>query len=289
MVEKLSFDRSHPGPYGQAIVLSPLVRRVVANNPGPMTFTGTVTHIVGRGRVAIIDPGPDDGDHLTALLAATAGETISHIVVTHTHRDHIDGVDALRQATGAIIVGCAAKRAGVDEAAYAPALTLDHGDLVEGDGWTLETVATPGHTPEHLAFALRGENALFCGDHVMAWSTSVVLPPEGKMRAYKASLRLLLERDETTYYPAHGASIADAKPYVAALLGHRHDRERQIVGVLRTAPAGVDDIRVALYPNLAPPLTEAARLSILAHIEELRDEGLVEIFPEGASLRYRLT
>ncbi|BCJ90233.1 MBL fold metallo-hydrolase [Terrihabitans soli] len=293
MPDTLRFDRSHPGPYGLSIPLSPLVRRVVANNSGPFTFTGTVTHLIGRGEVAVLDPGPDDGDHIAALLAATAGETITHILVTHTHRDHTDGVEALRAVTGAPILGCAPHESTASNpleasvnTSYRPDRILHDGDIVQGRGWTLETVATPGHTVNHLAFALSEETSLFPGDHVMAWSTTVVAPPDGNMKDYKASLRRLLARDEDIYYPAHGPSLANAKAFVAALLAHRQAREEQILSALAPGGRTVEEIVIAVYPDIAPNLRGAAGLSALAHLEELKARGVVSVKPGAGDAVY---
>lgn len=297
MSERLVFDRSHPGHYGQAVTLSPLVRRVVANNPGPFTFTGTVTHIIGRGEVAVLDPGPDDPDHIAALLAATAGETITALLVSHTHRDHTDGVEALRAATNAQVIGCAPHEGSAEanplEASinpvYAPQRVLADGETVSGEGWTLEAVATPGHTRNHLAFALREENALFSGDHVMAWSTTVVAPPDGNMRQYRDSLRRLLARGEDLYYPAHGPSLAGAKTYVAALLDHRAARERQILEALAAGPRTIPQIVAAIYTDLAANLRGAAGLSVRAHLEELVERGAARVEASGDGVTYRRT
>ncbi|MFC5067171.1 MBL fold metallo-hydrolase [Flaviflagellibacter deserti] len=290
MTETLRFDRSHPGHYGASITLSPLVRRVVANNPGPFTFTGTVSHIVGRGQVAVIDPGPDDPDHIAALLAATAGETITHIVVTHTHRDHTDGVEALRAVTGATVVGCAQHQAArpllpgeanaLDASAdrgYRPDRILGEGDVVSDPSWTLEAVPTPGHTANHLAFALREENALFPGDHVMAWSTTIVAPPDGSMADYKASLRRLIARSEDIYYPAHGPSLTNGRRHAEALLKHRELREDQILDALSAGPRTIPDLVASIYVALSPNMFGAAGLSVQAHLEELVGRGVVRM------------
>ena len=293
--DSIPFDRSHPGHYGVAMALSPLVRRLVANNPGPFTFTGTVTHIIGRGEVAILDPGPDDGDHIAALLAATVGETITHILVSHTHRDHTDGVEALRAATGAQILGCAPHGPmgstnpldASTSTAYMPDREMKHGEMLHGAGWTLETVATPGHTSNHLSFALREENALFSGDHVMAWSTTIVAPPDGSMRQYKESLRLLMGRSEDAYYPAHGPSLNNGRAFAAALLAHRERREQQILDALAGGARTVPEIVGAIYAGLAPALRGAASLSVLAHLEELTERGLASVVSAEGDARYR--
>lgn len=292
MTAALQFDLSHPGPYGQAIRLSPLVRRVVANNPGPLTFTGTVTHLVGRGDVAVIDPGPDDGDHLAAIIEAAAGETISHIVITHAHRDHTDGAQALHEATGAPIVGSASScdersdAIGGIDAGYRPHRELMDGDIVQGQGWTLQAIATPGHTGTHLAFALLEEKALFSGDHVMAWSTTLVSPPDGSMSDYKASLLKLMSRDDTIYYPGHGPALRDPLPYVGALLQHRLDREAQILTALRNDGSTVRDIVRAVYPSIGPALLPAAERSVLSHVDELLTRGIIRTeAPPGSTLR----
>ena len=292
--DSIPFDRSHPGHYGVAIALSPLVRRVVANNPGPFTFTGTVTHIIGRGEVAILDPGPDDGDHIAVLLTATAGETITHILVSHTHRDHTDGVEALRAATGAQVLGCApygttssASLLDADtNSAYAPDRILAHGEIVHGAGWTLEAVATPGHTRNHLCFALKEENALFSGDHVMAWSTTIVAPPDGNMRQYKDSLRLLIARNEDIYYPAHGPSLTNGRAFAATLLAHRERREKQILDALSVGARTVPEIVSTVYADLAPALRGAAGLSVLAHLEELAERGLAGVVSTEGDVLY---
>jgi glyoxylase-like metal-dependent hydrolase (beta-lactamase superfamily II) len=287
MTDTIPFDRSHPGHYGCCITLSPLVRRVVANNPGPMTFTGTVTHLIGRGDVTVLDPGPDDPDHISALLDATAGERITRILITHTHRDHIDAVDALRAFTGAEVAGCKPDPAFAN-GGYRPDLILSDGDMIGGRDWTLEAVATPGHAPNHLCFALRDENALFCGDHVMAWSTTVVIPPAGSMRDYRASLLRLLSRPERVYYPAHGPSIAGGPGFVHLLLAHRERREAQILEALSGGAASAEDLVLQLYAGLSPDLRGAAALSVLAHLEELHQRGLVRQSPDGDGVRYML-
>jgi glyoxylase-like metal-dependent hydrolase (beta-lactamase superfamily II) len=270
-------DQARPGTVEQ---LDPLVRRVLAPNPSPFTFTGTQTHIVGRGEVAVIDPGPDIASHIDAVLGATAGERIVAILCTHTHRDHSPGTRPLRQATGAPIVGCAAlslRDEGDDESFdpdYLPARVLLDGEMLEGHGWTLETVATPGHTSNHLCFALKERRALFSGDHVMGWSTSIVSPPDGDMGAYVASLDKLLLREETIYYPAHGPAVGDPRKLVRGLILHRKQRETGIIEQLRAGEGRIPSIVATLYRAVDPRLHPAAARSVLAHLIDLERRGL---------------
>ena len=269
--------------YGRVERVSPLVRRVLAHNPGPFTYTGTGTYIIGNGTVAIVDPGPDDADHIAALLAAVAGETVSHIVVTHTHRDHSPAAPAVRAATGAAVVGCAPlvlddlgprADAGFDRT-YAPDAVLADGDAVTGPGWTLTALATPGHTSNHLCFALAEERALFSGDHVMGWSTTVVAPPDGDMAAYVASLKRLLDRDDVVYFPTHGAPVTEPQRLVRGLVAHRKQRENQILARLAEGTATVPAMVATMYAGVDPRLHPAAGLSVTAHLIEMRARGAV--------------
>ena len=261
--------------------LGPLVRRLLAPNPSPFTFTGTQTHIIGRGEVAVIDPGPDIVAHVERILSATAGEKIAAIVCTHTHRDHSPATRALKEATGAPIVGCAALTvldAGEEESFdpdYVPDRVLGDGEVLEGPGWTLETVATPGHTSNHLCFALRESGALFSGDHVMGWSTSIVSPPDGDMGAYIRSLKKLLGREETIYYPAHGPAVADPRKLVRGLVLHRKQREAGILARLQAGQGSIPAIVANLYRAVDPRLYPAAARSVLAHLIDLEGRGLV--------------
>jgi glyoxylase-like metal-dependent hydrolase (beta-lactamase superfamily II) len=290
---EIPFDLRPPGVPDKLARLSPLVRRITADNPGPMTFTGTCTYVVGAGDVAVIDPGPDSPAHLAALLGALKGEKVRHIVVTHTHRDHSAGAVALKAATGAEIVGCAPYIASEDgssssfEAAhdrtYRPDRMLADGDEIAGPGYVLRAVATPGHTGNHLAFALPGERALFSGDHVMAWATSVVIPPDGKMGDYMASLEKLLRRDDVQYWPGHGGGLAEPQRMVRALLHHRRLREAAILAALERGPADIPTLVAALYQGLDSRLRAAAGLSVLAHLRDLRERGLAHA-PEGDGL-----
>lgn len=269
-----------------AVQVSALVRRVVCANPGPFTFTGTCSYIVGRGEVAIIDPGPENEAHVEALLAAVSGETVRSIVLTHTHRDHSPASRMLAARTGAEIVGCppyAAKPgapSGLDsshDTDYVPARILDDGAVLEGPGYTLEAIATPGHASNHTAYALREENALFSGDHVMAWSTSIVAPPDGSMTDYMASLDKLKGRDETIYWPGHGGPVKDPPRYLRALAHHRRLRERAILARLEAGDTRIPDMVARIYENLDPRLMGAAGLSVFAQLEDLVTRKIVRV------------
>ena len=266
---------------GKIEQLGPLVRRLLAPNPSPFTFTGTQTHIVGRGEVAVIDPGPDSPAHIEALLRATAGERIVAIVCTHTHRDHSPGTRPLKEATGAPIIGCAALALtdqGEEESFdpdYAPDGVLANGEALEGEGWTLEAVATPGHTSNHLCFAMAQERALFSGDHVMGWSTTIVSPPDGDMAAYMASLAKLQARDEAIYYPAHGPAVEAPQKLLRGLILHRRHREAQILAELGAAPQSIGAMVQRMYRDVDPRLHPAAERSVLAHLIDLESRGRV--------------
>lgn len=267
-------------PYGQVEQAGPGVRRVLARNPSPFTHTGTQTHIVGTGEVALVDPGPDLPEHVDAVLRAVANERVSAILVTHTHRDHSPAARALAAATGAPVVGCApiaAPDAGAFSESfdvdYAPDRVLSDGEAVTGEGWTLTAVATPGHMSNHLCFALEEERALFSGDHVMGWSTSVILPPDGNMAHYIASLQKLAERDDRVYYPAHGPAVDAPAKLVRGLIAHRRLREKQIVGALSDEPAGIASLVERLYVGLDAKLIPAAAASVLAHLLALKEAG----------------
>jgi glyoxylase-like metal-dependent hydrolase (beta-lactamase superfamily II) len=288
MAEAISFNVTFEPQYGQAVAVAPGIRRVTAHNPGPTTFHGTNSYIVGSGAVAIIDPGPDDAAHVAALLAATSGETISHIVLTHTHRDHSGAVAALREATGAMTAGNgphrpsrpprAGETARLDaagDAGFLPDLTLGDGDTIEGGSWRIEAIATPGHTANHLAFALSGSDLLFSGDHVMAWSTTIVAPPDGAMGDYMASLDKLAARPEPRYLPGHGGPVEDAPAYVRALKSHRRLREAAILERITRGDRTIAEIVATIYRDTDPRLHRAAGLTVLAHLEDLVTAGKV--------------
>jgi glyoxylase-like metal-dependent hydrolase (beta-lactamase superfamily II) len=288
MSDELAFDRDFPTPAEECETLSPLVRRLVANNPSPFTFKGTCSYIVGRGRVAIVDPGPDLPAHVEALFAAVRHETVTQIVVSHTHRDHSPAARAVQAATGAPIVGCGRHRAARPLAGgeldrleasgdldHAPDREMREGDAVAGPGWTLQALETPGHLANHLCFALPEENALFSADHVMAWSTSVVAPPAGSMGAYMASLDKLKGRAEAIYWPGHGGPVRDPARYVRALIHHRRQREASILARLKAGDRTIPGIVAAVYRGLSPALVSAAGLSVFAHLEDLAARGIV--------------
>jgi len=266
----------------------PGLRVVMANNPGPFTFKGTMSYILGRGRVAIVDPGPHDPAHTAALLDAVRGETVTHIFVTHTHRDHSPAVPRIKAATGATVYAEGPHRAAralhigehnpLDASAdreFAPDVALKDGEIVAGDGWTVEAVATPGHTANHMAFAWKEAQALFAGDHVMAWATSIVAPPDGAMSDYMASLDKLARRSENHYFPGHGPAIGNARRFVNAYILHRKARESAIVNRLAKGDSDIPSLVRAIYVGLDPRLTGAAGLSVLAHLEDLVARGIV--------------
>jgi len=286
----LSFDRDFDIAPGEAVALSPGVRRIVVNNPSAFTFKGTSTFIVGRGRVAVIDPGPDDETHFAALLAALRGETVTHILVTHSHADHSPLARRLKQATGATVCAQGAVSppretglrldASIDHA-FTPDVTLAEGEAVTGPGWTLEALFTPGHMSNHMCFALREEQALFSGDHVMAWATSVIAPPDGDMGQYFASLRKLLDREDRVYHPGHGPSRQDPLPLVRGYLAHRRMREEAIRARVAQGARSVGDIVAAIYADIDPKLHGAAALSTTAHLEHLVEQGKLRRTGDG--------
>ena len=295
----IPFKRDVEFEYGQVDRVSPQIRRVIARNPSAFTLHGTGTYIVGQGKVAVIDPGPDDAEHVKALLAALDGEEVSHIVVTHTHRDHSPAARPLQQATGAPIWGCGPHGSGrgpagdhVEEGAdrdYAPDVQMADGDVLEGEGWTLTAVYTPGHTSNHTCFHLAEENVLFSGDHVMGWSTTVVSPPDGDMHRYMRSLAKLLDRGDQRYWPTHGPAIEQPQDFVRALIAHREDRERQIADCLASGPKSIPAMVEVMYADVPQHLHSAAGRSVLAHLIHMIDNDRVRTDgePDGGST-YRL-
>jgi glyoxylase-like metal-dependent hydrolase (beta-lactamase superfamily II) len=280
---EIPFVRDFEAPYGVIERVAPGIRRVLAPNPGPFTFKGTATFILGEGRVGVIDPGPDIPGHVEAILDGLAGEAVSHILVTHTHRDHSPSAAPLRARTGApvhafgphprVTGGDGVKVEEGGDTDFAPDVLLSDGDMVEGDGWSVEALHTPGHISNHLCYRMPGNGALFTGDHVMGWSTTVIVPPDGDMAAYVANLARLLDADDRVYWPNHGAPIRDPKPYVRALIEHRREREDQILECVRRGTGVIAEMIPAIYPGLDPRLVPAAQRSTFAAVIKLADEG----------------
>ncbi len=302
--------------------VAPGIRRIVAANPGPFTFRGTGTYVIGRGDVAVIDPGPNDERHIAMLMRQLRGETITHVLVTHTHPDHSPGCAPLRAHTDASTFGFGphpehppaedrvepaapketadgdASTAGAPNAeesgdrAFVPDGVLRHGDFVQGAGWRAEAVHTPGHISNHLCFRVRfgaspNEQVLFTGDHVMGWSTSVISPPHGDLRNYLESLRLLQGAGDARYWPTHGTVITDPEDFVAALIGHRTRRTEQIIDILRTGDASIESLVTAMYVGIDPRLVKAAGRSVLAHLNELIRVGDVVAVDDGGGQPFR--
>jgi glyoxylase-like metal-dependent hydrolase (beta-lactamase superfamily II) len=302
MSDDIPFDRSFDLAPETVAEAAPGVRRVLANNPGPFTFKGTVSYIVGRGQVAIIDPGPLDETHIAALLDAVRGETVTHIFVTHTHRDHSPAVPRIKAATGALVlaegphraarplnIGEAPRLDASNDTEFRPDRALADGEVVAGRGFTIEAVATPGHTANHMAFAFKEANLLFSGDHVMAWSTPVVAPPDGAMSDYMASLQKLARRSEQIYLPGHGGAVREAPRFVQHYIRHRQGREAAILHRLAKGETDIPSLVRAIYIGLDPRLVKAAGLSVLAHLEDLVARG--QVMTEGRpsiAARYRL-
>ena len=282
---QIPYRRELEFEYGEAAVLSPLIRRVIANNPGPFTLYGTGTYIIGRGNVAVIDPGPADAAHIGAIIDATRGERITHMLVTHTHNDHSPGCALLREACDAPTYAYGPHGAGKHEQGvaveeggdmeFAPDRRVRHGDVIDGDGWSVECVYTPGHTSNHICYALREERALFTGDHVMGWSTSIVSPPDGDMGHYMESLDLLLRRDDAVYWPTHGPAIPAPKPHVEAFIEHRRGRERQIEACLAQGVRRIADMVPTMYADLPAFMHPAAARSVFAAMIHMAERGVV--------------
>ncbi|MYZ47910.1 MBL fold metallo-hydrolase [Propylenella binzhouense] len=285
----LEFSRDFDPAYGRLVEIAPGIRRMTVANPSAFTFAGTNTYVVGEGRVAVIDPGPADPGHLHALRAALSGETITRILVTHTHRDHSPNAAALaaetgaasygagphRPAPGAHPVGGSGRLDAAGDTAFVPTRPVGDGEIIEGEGFRLQAVATPGHADNHLAFALLGTDILFSGDHVMGWATTVVAPPDGSMRDYMASLDVLLARPESRYLPGHGGAVGNAHSHLRGLKAHRRMRERAILDRLAKGDETVPEIVAAIYRDVDPRLHGAAGLSTLAHLQDLVARGLV--------------
>lgn len=291
MSEPLHFKSEMEFAYGVPRELAPGVTRLVANNPSPFTYKGTNSYLIGQKSLALIDPGPADQAHLDALLEAAAGRPITHILITHTHRDHVDGLPAALAATGARTAGFgpyditsrvehadSGERGNRARHDFKPDVVLRHGDRLATDDWAVTAVHTPGHTPDHLCFSLDGTGVLFSGDHVMAWNTSVVAPPEGRMADYCRALEILVDRSQDkVYFPGHGGQLANPQRMSRAYLTHRRMREQAILEAVRAGACDIDRIVAKVYAGLDPRVIPAARLSVLAHVEHLWERGLVDL------------
>lgn len=284
----LSFKTDMDFTYGEPREMVPGVVRIVANNPSVFTFKGTNTYIIGTDDLCVIDPGPQDDAHFEAIMAYAGDRPISTIAITHTHRDHIDGLERLAEASGARVCGFGrtAENPGAAgahprtteyiEESFVPSYPLTDGDRLNGQGWTLEALFTPGHAPDHLCFALLEQNVLFSGDHVMAWNTTVVAPPEGNMAEYMASLEKLFGRPETVFFPGHGGRIEEARRMVRGYMVHRQWREQAILGAIRDGHKTISDIVALVYKGLDERLINAASLSVQAHVDHLIEKQLVK-------------
>ena len=291
----IPFIREFEAKYESEVRVSPLISRIVADNPGPFTFKGTGVYIVGNKDVAVIDPGPDDASHVDALKRALEGRRVTHILVTHTHADHSPAAKPLKEWSGAKTYAFGPHGSGklddgvrVEEGGdmqFVPDMRVKDGEIIKGNGFTFECVFTPGHTSNHMCYALKEENALFTGDHVMGWSTTVVTPPDGDMAQYMASVKKLMARSDAVLYPTHGAPVTDPKPFLAAYLEHRLDRERQILACIREGLPTIPQMVARMYADVDKRLHPAASRSVLAHLIQLEQEG--RVVNDGG--RYRLS
>lgn len=282
---KIPFRQEIHFEYGVASEVAPGVRRLVANNPSPFTFKGTNTYIVGQGEVAIIDPGPDDVSHLDAIMEALEGEKITHIILTHTHKDHSGCLQRLQSLSGAVSVGFPPVRQNRGTKSQSPSegefvdtdflpdRCVEDGDVIEGAGWSLTAIHTPGHAPDHLCFDLKDQGVLFSGDHVMSWNTSVIAPPEGSMRDYLQSLEKLRGGDHEVYFPGHGGRVENPQRVVKAFLVHRSWREAAILESVKKGDHTISEIVKRVYKDLDSELYVAAAFSVLAHVEYLFERG----------------
>ena len=287
-MDSIKFNTDMAFAYGEASPMGPGIVRIVAKNPSPLTFKGTNTYLVGSTSLAVIDPGPDDAAHREAILQAAGSRTITHIFSTHAHRDHVDGIAKLKAATGAVVVAyprdLEASRIALKDSPsgklfvdydFQPDLPLRGGDKIEGDDWALTAIHTPGHAPVHICLALDGRPLVFSGDHVMAWNTTVIAPPEGRMADYIASLEILLDREDDVFLPGHGGRIFSAQRTVKAYLLHRSWREKSVLDALAKGSTTIRQIVPEIYQGLAPHMIPAATLSVQAHVEYLIEKGQV--------------
>lgn len=281
----IPFVREFDFNYGECVQLSPLTQRVIADNPGPFTYTGTGVYIIGDKNVVVIDPGPKTENHMAALDKALAGRTVTHVLVTHHHIDHSPMAKPLAEKHGCKVygyglqarepVGGEVRLEAGDDLTFQPDVELRCGDVIKGDGWTVEAIHTPGHTSNHLCFALHEENILFSGDHIMGWSTSVVSPPDGHMGDYLASLHRILDRNFTRIWPTHGPAIEDPTLFVSEYIAHRHKREDQILAAMDTGLMSITDMVALIYKDVDKRLHPAAAHSVLAHLIHMEETGRV--------------
>ncbi|MBX4865371.1 MBL fold metallo-hydrolase [Rhizobium bangladeshense] len=287
-MESPAFDLAFEPAYGRAVPVAPDVLRITAENPGPFTFFGTNSYLVGSSSLGVIDPGPEDEAHYQALMAAIGGREVTHIFISHTHRDHSPLARRLQAATGAVTVGQGPHRparrlregevnpfAESSDMEFVPDIALGDGETITGDGWALTAVPTPGHTANHAAFALEGRDILFSGDHVMAWSTSIVAPPDGAMADYMASLDRLITREDALLLPGHGGPVREPKSFLPALKAHRRGREQAVLARVAAGDREISEMVKAIYRDTDPKLHGAAALSVLAHIEDLVERGAI--------------
>ena len=284
--ENFSFE------YGVSEQITPLVKRVIAKNPGPFTYTGTGTFIVGTKELAVIDPGPIDNSHLNAIIKACGKSKISHIIITHTHNDHSPLSKPLQKKTGAPIYSFLNKNMdtktdnqfeeGYDNS-FKPDVIIKDGDLIKGYDWTLEAIHTPGHTSNHMCYSLAEESILFSGDHVMGWSTTVIVPPDGDMDEYLKSLEKILDRNHQMYLPTHGSQIDDPHDLVNKYFEHRNNREDQIIKVIKSGSSMISEMVKIIYSDVDPGLHPAASMSTLAHLNRMVKNKIIKV--EGTGLK----
>lgn len=283
-----SFDTAFQPAHGLPVIVAPDVARITAPNSGPMTFKGTNTYLIGRDELALVDPGPDDEAHFAAVMAAINGRRLSHILLTHTHLDHSAMLARLADQTGAVVAGCGPHRPArhvelgeinhLDAAAdktYAPDIEMAHGNTLMIDGIQIEAIQTPGHTANHLSFAIGNDGVVLTGDHIMAWATTIIAPPDGSMRDYLASLELMEARSDRLYLPGHGGPVSNTHAFVRGLKAHRRMRERAILERLKSGDRSIPAIVSAIYRDTDRRLHGAAALSVMAHMEDLVERGLV--------------
>lgn len=283
MSSAIPFKKELEFQYGVSSKLSPRIRRIVAENPSAFTLHGTGTYIIGQGNVAVIDPGPLDEKHTNAILKATEGEIISHLLITHTHNDHSPGAALLKEATGAKTFGFGPHGSGKPgmkpeeggDMAFVPDVEVRDGDIISGEGWSVKAIHTPGHLSNHICFELIEEKTLFSGDHVMGWSTSIVSPPDGDMTEYMASLEKLLDYDHKIYWPTHGPAIEDPHPFVKGLIAHRHGRMGQIRSCLQKGSMDIPTMVKAMYTDVPEYLHPAAARSVYSHLIMMVEKGEV--------------